>query len=963
MNIIKSALTLIFALLLLSNLQAQDLGKIVGTVVDAESGETLIGVNVVIKGTLKGTATDIDGKYTIRNVEAGTYDIEVSYLSFATQTITGLVVGEGETKTLDVILQPESEFLEEIVVKADAILNNEAGLLRDRQKSIAFSDAISAENISNSGAGDAAAAMTKVTGASVVGGKYVFVRGLGDRYTTTQLNGLELPTSDPDRKSFQLDLLPSNLIENIVTLKTFTPDKPGNFSGGLVDISTKSIPEDLFFTISAKQGFNTASTFENILLGQSSKTDWLGYDDGLRALPEEVNTRENSEFPSSSEARRDPVAAEELNTIANSFNNSFLPTSQRAGLNQSYSIGLGNRHFIAKDVQFGYSLSYSYGINYNAYENGRNSRFQLLGQYEESEVLSPNIDLVDNLGTESVDWGILGSAGLIIGSSSKINFNYLQTQSGENSGRYLYGFWEQFNSDNQELRSRVNQYKQRDLNSYQLSGKHSIKALKDIQIDWNTAYQENGQEQPDLRFISSDAQFVLDLGTGEVVDTLLGNDTSQHPRPSRLFRDLKESRYSGTVDITIPIKLATQTLKIKMGGLYETTDRSFQERRFDYKQGSNFFLNQFDDEVDFLNQLGVIGLDSRGNTQVGNYIESATTNRSSYDATQDISALYFMFDVNVLPKLKLATGFRYEITDLQTASRDSTLLDDDRFGTIDRTDVLPSVLLIYAITEKANLRGALTKTLARPTFRELSPYISFDFVGDNLFRGNATLDRTIITNYDLRWEWYPTSGEVFTISGFYKTLENPIERVLRFDISEKAESVQNVEEAIVFGTEFEMRKNLGFITDALSNFQLVTNLTLVQSSVNIPEAELIQIRETQQNPDTKRPLTGQSPYIFNADISYFNSTSGLSSNLSYNTFGDRLSRISQGAAPDVFERSFSRLNFNISKNLGQHFVLSFNANNLLNPKVIYSQKFKGQEYIFQEYRTGRIFAFGVKYNI
>lgn len=963
MNTFKKVIFLITALLITANLYAQEQGRIVGTVVDAETGETLIGVNIVIEGTIQGTATDIDGNYTIRRVAAGTYNLIVTYLSFASQTITGVVVGEGETVRLDVAMYPESEFLDEIVVTAEAVLNSEAGLLRDRQKAISFSDAISAENISNSGAGDAAAAMSKVTGASVVGGKYVYVRGLGDRYTTTQLNGLELPTSDPDRKSFQLDLLPSDLLENIVTLKTFTPDKPGNFSGGLVDVTTRTIPENLFFNLSIKQGYNTSSSFNDILLGDKSDTDWLGYDSGYRGMPGIVDGRDNSDFPSETEARIDPEAGETLDQISRSFNLPFLPTEQQALLNQSYSIGFGNRHDLKNDLQVGYSISYSYGMNYSAYDDGRQSRFQLLGQYEDSETLSPNIDLTDVKGTQTVDWGLLGSFGLVFGTSSKINFNFLQTQSGENTGRYLSGEWEQLNSDNAELRSRVNQYKERDLVSYQASGKHNFSSLNNLQIDWNTAFQKNGQEQPDLRFISSDARFVVDENTGAVVDTVLGNDNSQHPRPARLFRDLNESKFSGTVDITIPVSLPNQTLNFKVGSLYENTDRDFAERRFEYNQGRGFFLNQYESEEDFLNLVGIIGEDSRGRPLFANYVASATTNRSSYDAEQRITAVYGMIDFNILPSLKVATGVRYESTDLQTASRDTTLLPEDRFGSIKEADLLPSFILIYSLTERSNIRGAVTQTLARPTFREMTPYVSFDFVGDNLFRGNANLERTLITNYDLRWEWYPTPGEVFTVSGFYKKLDNPIERVLRFDIAEKAESVQNVPEATVIGVEFEARKNLGFIAASLSNFQFITNFTLVKSEVDIPEAELIQARQTRENPETTRSLAGQSPYLVNFDLSYFNSEKKISSNLSYNVFGDRLSRVSQGSAPDVFERSYSRLNFNASKTLSRHFTLSFSANNLLDPKVKFSQEFKGNEYIYNQYRNGRTFSIGVKYNI
>ncbi|MEX0609616.1 MAG: TonB-dependent receptor [Balneolaceae bacterium] len=955
------SLIVCFALSISANLKAQDSGNISGTVVDAESGETLIGVNVVIEGTTKGTSSDLDGNYSIRNVETGTYTLIVSYVSFQRQVITGVEVSIGETLKLDITLQQETETLEDVIVTAEAILNNEAGLLRHRQKSISFSDAISAENISNAGAGNAAAAMTKVTGASVVDGKYIFIRGLGDRYTSTQLNGLELPTADPDKKSFQLDLFPSNLLENIVTLKTFTPDKPGNFSGGLVDIKTKGIPEGFFFSVSAKQGFNESASQKNILLGEKNSSDWIGYDNGYRDAPDIVEGRSNEDFPNDVEARFSPEAAEELDEIAKSFNTSFLPEYSQAGLNQSYSIGIGNRHDFSENVKLGYSLSYSYGMNYSAYENGRNSRYELLGQYEDTNSLSPNLDLVDSKGTQSVDAGLLGSVGLILGNSNRINFSYLNTQSGENSGRYLHGFWEQFNSDDIEYRSRVNQYTERNLSSYQLSGKHTFQELNNLQVHWKTAIQQNGQEEPDLRFIASEARYLYDENHSPI-DTLYGNSRSQFPRPARLFRELNESKFSGTLDVTIPVDLFTQTLALKVGALYEATDRSFAERRYEYLQGRNFDLNQLESEEAFLNQTGIIGYDNADRPMVGNYIVSATTNRSSYDANQGINAFYGMVDIDIFEKLKLATGFRYEITDLETISRDSTLSDGDRFGRIDQSDLLPSILLIYSINDNMNFRAAATKTLARPTFRELAPYVSFDFVGDNLFRGNANLERTLITNYDVRWEFYPSPTEVFSLSAFYKNIENPIERVLRFDIAEKAESVQNVEKGRVAGIEVEARKNLGSFADFLSPFQLTANVTYVESEVNIPEQELIQVRQTQDNPELTRSLTGQSPYLVNLDLSYLNPKAGINSNVSFNNFGDRLSKITLGSAPNIYERSYSTLNYNITKAFGKHFSLSFSASNLLNPDVTYSQIFKGEEYIYQQYKTGRSFSFGVKYD-
>jgi TonB-dependent receptor len=321
-----------------------------------------------------------------------------------------------------------------------------------------------------------------------------------------------------------------------------------------------------------------------------------------------------------------------------------------------------------------------------------------------------------------------------------------------------------------------------------------------------------------------------------------------------------------------------------------------------------------------------------------------------------------MAEIDVTRFLKLSGGVRYEDTFLESVSRDSTLNVSDRIGTIDQQDLLPSVILIGALSETMQLRAAFSKTLARPTFRELSPYVSFDFIGDNLFRGNAKLERTLITNYDFRWEWYPGIGEMISASVFYKKLDNPLERVLRFDISQNAESIQNVDRGEVYGIEFEMRKNLGGFTPALSNFQLMVNYAYIQSSVTIPEAEMILIRQTRPDADNQRPLAGQSPFVFNLDLAYYNPDTRIASNISFNYFGDRLSRVSQGAAPDVFERSSALLNWNISKSIGKYLSLSASATNLLDPDIIYSQRFKGEEYLYQRYQNGRTFSLGIKYS-
>lgn len=255
----------------------------------------------------------------------------------------------------------------------------------------------------------------------------------------------------------------------------------------------------------------------------------------------------------------DPDVAASLHELSTAFNPTFLPDFRKVGLNQSYSYGIGNRHEFTDKIKLGYAANYSYSLGNRSYTNGRNSRFELLGQYEESQILNRNLDLSDTRGSQTVDWGLLGYVGLVIGPYNKLNYSYLRTQSGENTGRYLSGYWEQFNSEDIEFRSRVNQFIERDLATHQLSGSHSFGFLKNAKLKWNTGIQTNGQQQPDLRVIASEARFIRDA-SGVITDTLLGNPNSQFPRPARFFRDLNETKKTATVDLTIPVNLGSRIL-------------------------------------------------------------------------------------------------------------------------------------------------------------------------------------------------------------------------------------------------------------------------------------------------------------------------------------------------------------------------------------------------------------------
>jgi TonB-dependent receptor len=946
--ILTSALGLFLSFGLITSVFAQSNGRITGKVVESGSGEALFGANILIEGTTRGTTTDFEGAYTLASLEPGTYTIIFRYITYSTVTITGVVVKANEATVVNVMMESDTFGLSEITVTAEANRETAAALLSMQRRAIAFQDGISTEQISRTGAGNVAEAMSKVTGASVVGGKYVYVRGLGDRYTSTHLNGIELPSADPDKKAFQLDLIPSKLLDNVVTLKTFTPDKPGNFSGGLVDVATKQFPENYSISVSLSSSYNSISSFNKGLLPVQSSTDWLGYDDGMRALPSEL--RNSPVVPSHIEAQFDANQAAELDRLSRAFRPEMAPTSVNTPINRNFGISMGSQ--IQSPIGlFGYVLGGSYKQSTSSYNDGSIGIYKMVGSIDETAALTPINEMSDSKTSMDVDIGLLGSVSYKPNGSNRFTFNAMRTQSGSSTGRHIIGYWDEANeADFADSESRVLEYTQRSLQSYQLMGSHQLASLGNLSVDWNLSTADNKQEQPDLRFLENG---VIDLPNGGQTYSL---SNGLYARPSRFFRDLTEDNRTGTIDLTYPAHSKSGMFKIKTGLFYQAVNRDFTENRFDYYQGrSTQTFTDFDlDWNQYFGHVGVVDTTSR--FVFGNYITDATSPKNSYDADSETRAAYLMFEVP-LGALKVVAGARVEDVQINAISRDTILAR----GELDNTDWLPSLTAIYALNESMNLRVAYTHTVARPTFRELAPYATFDFYGSFVFTGNDTLTRTLIRNMDVRYEWYPNPGELIAVSGFYKNLTNPIERAIRPEVN-KNMTVQNVRSGRVYGFEMEARKNLGFVHDILNSFSVATNFTYVNSYVDIPKNELFNIRINDPEAKSTRSLAGQSPYIVNFDLSYQNLSNGFSADLSINRFGDRLHAVSVGAAPDIYEKAITSVDVLVRKSFGR-FELSGTAKNLLNPTVRYTQEFNGVYYDTQRFSLGRTFSLGISYGI
>ncbi|MBD3385770.1 outer membrane beta-barrel protein [candidate division KSB1 bacterium] len=950
----------VFTFLLFSTtlVLAQDKGMINGKVVDAETGDPLPGVNIVVEGTNRGSATDLEGVYRIPNMPAGTYNLVATYIGYSQMKIEHVKVIPSAVKEIDFAMSMEVLEGQEVVVTAEALENTEAALLKERQKSNSISDAISAEAISRSGSGDAAEAMKQVTGASVVDGKYVYIRGLGERYSSTHLNGAELPSADPDKNAFQMDLFPSNMLENIVTVKTFTPDKPGNFSGGVVDIGTKSFPEYFTLSLSASAAYNTYSTFNDGFLGyKRGNSDWYAKDDGIRAIPG-ILADPDVEVPNSTLARlkanRGEVEmADFVDQTSKSFNNIMGPVAETGPLNQSYNFSIGNQtSFLGRP--FGYLAGVSYSRSASFYEDGFTGRYTLGDK--NAEGLNPQMLLNDSEGKIETNIGGLFNLGYKLTPNHKVLFNTVYSRSGLNKARYQIGAWPKeftLNDSTTFFENRVLQYIERELYSFQLSGEHLFKPLFNSTIKWSASTTTNTQEEPDLRFFAN-------IKKVEPDGVSYSARNSGFRDPARYFRDMTESNQYFSLDYSLPFKQWNGlSSKFKFGGTWNHKERDFNERIFTI---SPTMLYEGDPYAYFgEDKMGVVDIDTLNNDRYGytfgNVVADRSKAQNNYEGKMDIAAGYFMVELPFTPLLKFVGGARYETTDLSTVSEDTT----KKNGKVDVKDWLPSLNLVYMLGENMNVRTAFTRTLARPTFREIAPFESFEFIQGNYFIGNPDLKRTLIDNYDIRWEWFMRPGEIIAVSTFYKVLKNPIERAIIGGTNGQIQ-YQNVDQAIVYGLEFEVRKNLDIFSPLLSNFHGGANFSYAYSEIDIAETELEVRQAVDPSASGTRELQGQSPYLVNLSFGYENLKSDLAMSLYLNVFGKRLSNVSIGGTPDVYERARGELDFIASKGILKNLSLKVSAKNLLNSKYKESYEFKDKEFIYQEYQYGRSFSIGLNYS-
>ncbi|MFZ9046741.1 MAG: TonB-dependent receptor domain-containing protein [Cyclobacteriaceae bacterium] len=895
-------------------------GTLRGTIKDASLQEGLPFATVQVSGTTDGTVTDFEGGYVLK-LSSGTYAIQVSFIGYNTIEITDVEILDGEVTTLNASLEEETQMMEAVVVTAEQINNTEAAILNVQKKSANLLDGISSQNFRKIGDNNVASAVRRVPGVSVQGGKYVFVRGLGDRYTKSILNGVDIPGLDPDRNTVQMDIFPTNLIDNVIVLKSSTADLPADFTGGVVNIVTKDFPEERDWSFSGSFGYNPSMHFNSSFLSyQGSDTDWLGFDNGIRDDPQ-VNPpiAIGTNIPAAKEATErfsSQLATETVTSFAN------------------YSLGLsGGDQFNFDRFSIGYNTALNYRATTEFYEGFEN------GEYFKNEDTNDNSLRVNrlqngNLGVQNVLLSALvGTA--IKTDRHKVSFNYMRLQNGETRA----GIFDQEEFINQvnTLRKDNLEYSQRSIENFLVSGKHTNKDAS-LEVEWKFAPTKSSIQDKDLRV----TPFRTDGGTPSV-------EPSESGDPTRIWRDLTEENYVGRLDMTKKYSLFAGEAKFKAGFYYTYKDRDFNIPIYRYLrfEGSP----QWTGNPDQIHQVGFIA----NTTDASNRSESQQQNIAGYVSNE----------FRISEDLRTVVGLRAEKYSQWYTGQDQQFAGGDTVGgrsfeneqILDMFDLFPSVNLIYSINDQQNIRFSYSKTIARPSFKEVSVAQIFDPVSGRTFIGNINLKETDINNLDLRWGAFKTGGQMFAISGFFKSFTDPIEIVAFSDAAPEDLTPRNVGQATVFGTELEARKNLDFISPVFQNMLFNMNVTLLQSRQQMDLSEggefdsrVDNARATEEI-DEFRSLQGQSPVMVNAGLSYDNPATGLQAGLFYNVQGRRLQVVGVGAAPDVVEMPFHSLNFNMTKGFGseQKQSVGFGISNILgDDRESRYRSWNGSDYVFLE---------------
>jgi TonB-dependent receptor len=922
---------LMLCLTLAANTFAQ--GTLKGKVTDEKTGETLVGVTISIPA-LKTVAafSDEDGVFELK-VPDGNYTVQVRYMGYVTKEVSDVKIETGTITPMNLAIKEESKtnVLKDVVVRSTLKKETMNALYIAQKNSASVSDGISAEAIKKSPDKSTGEVLKRVSGTTIQDNKFVIIRGLTDRFNTALIDNSFLPSTEANRKAFSFDIIPATLIDNIIISKSGTPDLPGDFAGGVINILTKEIPDKNFNALSIGSSYNTVSTFKQFETGYKTPTDILGFDNGTRQLP--------SGLPSGAELSAKNLSPDETKKYLSMLNNNYDVINRKALPGVSLQGSLGRLYELKKNRRIGLTTA----LNYAHSENAKLDVQRAYGNY----------NFVDRIYNYNTTVGALANIAYS-SANTKISFknlynrtfddNYL-TRSGYDIGTTNYIQYMAFDLI------------QKSLFKTSLEGEHSLGGDAQKKLNWVASYNNVTNNQPDQRkaqFLAptKDTGYILNLGT-------VGRANN------RLFGDLNESIYNASVNYSSPYKFLYKS-NLKVGALAMYRTRTFENRYLGATSNTSFPESQ--SITDVFSQQNI-------NSELFQLVDQ-TAPSDAYTAKATVGSAFVMSDNRINTRLRAVWGVRFESYNLNLQTTD--LLGKEL--TIDPVwnDLLPSLNMSYALNEKANLRMSYFRSVARPEFREVAPITYFDYEMNTLIFGNPDLTRSRIDNMDFRYEIFPRPGEVISASAFYKRFDKTIENQF-YAVNGSADiKTANYNKASSAGVEVEFRKNLDFIADrkVLKNLTFYTNLAYIQSRV-----ELAGDQQKYRNGIVRssRPMAGQSPYVINASLGYSAAQGKLNFNVLYNRIGQRIYVVGgEGQFADVYEAPRNVLDYQISYTVGKRSEFRLNIKDMLNaPTFFYydqndNKKFDNpsiattlvnpnEDFIFQRYRQGTTFSLTYSY--
>ena len=837
--------------------------RVVGVVRDGANAIALPGVPVEVVGADQVTYTDNDGRYVLQ-VSPGSHQIRV-LLGGYEERLVNIDATLGSTLTVDVGLTMVG-FSEEVTVTAQAIdvdTSSAEVQLTQRMQAQVITDNIGAQEMKANGDGDAAVAMQRVTGLSVVD-DFVYVRGLGERYSNTTLNGSVIPTTEPDRKVVPLDLFPTGLVDSVQVIKSYVPDRSAEFAGGLVQIETLKLPTGPTADVSYSIGLNGQTTGKDVLGGVGGSRDWLGYGVDARSLPASVPNKKVIKG-----GRFTPgvgVLNSELEQRGKAFSNDWSPAARTAKPSQSVSAVMGTR--VGRLGLLG-SYTQSYGEQYRT-EDQTYYRTAATG-------LSEFSDYDFTFATRSASVGAVGNVAAQVNPTNRLAVENFYTHTGKDEARTFTGFNSDIATDIRDVRQF---WVEEDLLSNTLSGEHFVRDLSSSSIGWRVSYAKANRDEPDLRE-------VLYERNGDV---FVLADESQSG--FRMFNTLDDR----TVDVaadwsTFGTQWSQLPVQFKFGGSYVDRQRDFSSRRFR-------FIPTGRGAVD--TTLSPEQIYTTANIGTAFELREETRVTDAYDAQQAVGAVYAMTDLSLSSRLRLVAGARIEQFEQEVNTFDLFDFEGDPdliTARLTNTDVFPSVNLVFAVQPGQNIRAGFSQTTNRPEFRELAPFEFTDIVGGRAVAGNPNLTRALIQNVDVRWEMFPGGSDVVAASFFYKHFSDPIERIVE-PTAQLRTSFTNADSARNVGLEFEVRRKFADL------FTLGGNYTYVDSKITLTPAA------AQVQTSLERSLAGQSKHLFNAMAEV--GTAAASVRVLYNFFGDRINDVGSLGLPDIIEDQRGSLDLIVS---------------------------------------------------